>query len=614
MAGTASVYALDILSCPPSGAIKSIVYATPTQLAVVEGAATLISIDLSSFFVPITNAQQTTFVLTGSSATNVPLSQYSFDYCGLNENSTAKFAAFFPSYPSSVASNLQYIQWAFLNELEEGSLATLLPVLIDDSGSTAGATGSDSGYDLVNSNNILKIDGQALGLDASSAIAIATRGGLKLWSAEDPMVLFNTFNSSIPSNDVRCMTVTPDGVLWVGTDAGIAALSWGNSAYTFTVYDESNSSLISEDIQDIFYSAGILAIATAAGISLYNVAENTWENFSKLNVNEIDVDSFTSVKIDGIYIVAGSESGVFVYNTSTEDWSVYDSAVTGWTSGNYVNRIESFETEVFAGTTAGIVTFTIGGTSCSEISLPVSMTGPYTSISGLVYAAGASGDTLYVSHTEGAISAYDITGATWSFAEKGITGSLLADGVTQIAIDEYVFFSNSSGFGRFATDTYTVNALPLSSQNSDILFSYPSDGDFPVALNQKLYVGFSKAVDSTVLQSHSVFKKVTTGATFSMSLTASSSGSLYAITLGATLDYATKYNFSIVSGLTATDSTYFRQTVSSTFYSFDKNPALGWRVAGKQLLLTGAEEHLLSPLVFRNPQTFNVNVLTLVAV
>lgn len=186
--------------------------------------------------------------------------------------------------------------------------------------------------------------------------------------------------------------------------------------------------------------------------------------------------------------------------------------------------------------------------------------------------------------------------------------------MSQISINEYVYFSNSSGFGRFNTGTYTDETLPLSTQNSDILFSYPADGQFPVALNQKLYVGFSKPVASSVLQSHASFKKVSSGATFSMSLTASSAGTMYEISLGATLDYSTKYNFTVIAGLTATDATYFRQNISSTFYSFDRNPALGWRVLGKQLLLTGTEEHLLSPLVFRNPQTFNVSVLALVAV
>lgn len=616
MAGTASVYALDILSCPPSGAIKAIVYTAPTKLAVVEGANTLISIDLSDFFVPVTNAQQTTFTLLGSSGTNAPLPQYSFDYCGLNENSTAKFAAFFPTYPAKTASNLQYIEWAFLEELQEGSLATMSPLLIDNSGSTAGSTGSDTSYDLVNSKHILSVDPSAMGLlNSDVAMAICTRGGLKLWSNSDPMVLFNTFNSDIPSNDIRCATVTSDGVIWIGTDAGIASLAWDTSGYVFTVYDESNSSLVSDDVQDVFYYAGTLAVATASGLSLFNVADKTWKNFTKLNVNEIHVDSFTSVKLDSTYLVAGSESGVFVYNRNAESWEVYDSSVSGWTLGDYVNRVETFGTEVFIGTTGGLLTFSIGATSCDEILLPVSMTGPYTSIAGLIYAEGSSGnDTLYVAHAQGAISAYDVAGSTWSFAEKGVTGSILASGITQIALEEYVYLSNSAGFGRFHTSSYAVDTLPLTAQNSDILFSYPEDGQFPVSLDQKMYVGFSKPVDSGVLLSHSIFKKVSTGSTFSLSLTASSSSTLYAISPGATLDYATRYNFTIVAGLTATDSTYFRQIVDSTFYSFDKNPVRGWKVAGKQFLLSGTEEHLLSPIVFRNPQTFNVNVLALVAV
>lgn len=610
-------YALDILSCPPDGSnIKSIVYTTPTKLSVIEGANTLISIDLSNFFIPITNAQQTTFILPGHSGTNAPISQYSFTYCGLNADSTAKFAAFFPSFPSNTASENQYIEWTFLNEIEEGTLAVLPPVLIDNSGSTAGATGSDTSYQLNNSKDIAVISGSSLGLTATSVYAICTRGGLKIWSPEDAMLLFNTFNSEILSNDVKCITSSPSGVIWVGTDKGISSLTWSSAGYAFSNLTEDNSSLLSNNVQAIDYVAGILAIATDAGISLYDTSSLAWQSFSKLTVNEINVDSFTSIKIDGVYVIAGSEDGVFVYNTSSGVWSTYNSSVSGWSLGDYVNRVESFDTEVFAGTTGGIVTFSIGATVCET--LVNSLTGPYANITGLVYSVGSSGnDVLYVSHggptSNGAISAYDIAGGTWSFGVTGVSGPL-SNGTTQIGLNDYLYFTNSTGFARFATGSHIVNSLPLSSQNSDILFSFPENGAFPVALFQKLYLGFSKPVDTNVLHSHASFKNTSTGATFSYSLASTSNESLYEMTLGATLAYATQYTLSVVPGLTATDNTYFRQSVSSSFYSFDKNPASGWKYLGKQLLLSGAESRLLSPIVFRNPQTFDVNVLALVAI
>ena len=48
--------ALDILKCPPTGNIKNIRYETPTKLSVIEGATTLMSIDLKDFYVPVSDA------------------------------------------------------------------------------------------------------------------------------------------------------------------------------------------------------------------------------------------------------------------------------------------------------------------------------------------------------------------------------------------------------------------------------------------------------------------------------------------------------------------------------------------------------------------------------
>lgn len=610
----ATNFALDILSCPPSSSIKAIVYTSPTKLAVIEGGNTLLSIDLKDFFVPITNAQQTTFVLPGASSSNVPLQQYSFTYCGLNENSTAKFADFFPSYPSSSVSSTQYLQWAFLNELSDSNLATLAPVIIDNSGSTAGSTGSDTSYQPQLGNSISKVLGSAMGMTATYVYAICTRGGLKLWSEEDPMILFNTYNSDILSNDVKCIATDTIGNVWVGTDNGISALSWAGGSYAFSNFTEDNSPLVNNVVQDMFYLNGILAIATAAGISLYDTVNLTWETFSKYNVNEINVDSFTSVRLDGAYLIAGSESGVYVYNTSSEVWSTYSSNTSGWTLGNYVNRIESYSTEVFVGTTGGIVTFSVGATVCETI--PNLLSSSYQNVTGLVYAAsaGASGeDLLYVSQggtlSDGAILAYNVTGATWSF---GVTGPTLSTGVTQIALSDQLYFVNSTGFARFATSSYSVESLPLSTQKADLLFSYPENGSFPVSLQQKIYMQFSKPTGASSVQNHFSLKH--DGATVSVSLLASANTHMYEATPTENLSYASLYTIAIINGLTATDSTYFRQSLSSSFYSFDKNPVMGWRVMGKQLLLSGAEGNLITPIVFRNPQTFDVNVLALVAV
>jgi hypothetical protein len=158
-----------------------------------------------------------------------------------------------------------------------------------------------------------------------------------------------------------------------------------------------------------------------------------------------------------------------------------------------------------------------------------------------------------------------------------------------------------------------VSTLPLSSQTSDILFSYPLDGEFPVSSSQKIYVGFSKQVNQTVLGNHIVFNEQVSSTPVTYSLT-STDGYLYTITPSANFDYAKLYNFEIEQGLTSTDGKYFKQVVQMLFASYDKNPIHGWNIAGKQLLLSGAEGKLIDSIIFRNPQPYDVSVTALIAV
>jgi hypothetical protein len=69
-----------------------------------------------------------------------------------------------------------------------------------------------------------------------------------------------------------------------------------------------------------------------------------------------------------------------------------------------------------------------------------------------------------------------------------------------------------------------------------------------------------------------------------------------------------------VQGLTSTDGKYFKQVVEMLFASYDKNPIHGWNIAGKQLLLSGAEGKLIDSIIFRNPQPYDVSVTALIAV
>ena len=625
MANTTN-FALDILKCPPSGSIKSIVYPSPTKLCVVQGAETLMCIDLKDFFIPIKDAQRTSFILDGYASAEIPLTQYVNDFCGLGATSGAKFASFFFTYPSGTGSSAseQYVEWTFEREITTGPLATLDPTVIDNSGSTGSiSTDSDVYYRINFSPGIVTIDGTKFGFLTEDAKAVITKGGLKLWSENEGTILFNTFNSSIQSNELTCVSYDAAGVLWIGSaDAGILSAKWNGGVFSFSNFNSSNSSLLSNSVNDIFVSDNYVAVATSLGISLYNVTGATWSNFSRTNVNIIDDLSFSSVFIDYPYLIAGASSGAYVYDIVNSTWSKYDNSVTGWSSSTNANRIISRENEVFVATNENIVTFTIGATSCTEIGLPLGPTSPWRDISDIKYVStgetGATGvDFLIASSRLGEIYEYAIpigpSGATGWTIYSGTAGDLLQSGVNAIVVDGYVYIANDDGFGRLDEDSGVVETLPTAAQTSDVLFSFPGDGAFPVSLTQKIYVGFSKPVDQTVLENHIIFEDLVTGLTLSYSLT-SSDGYYYQVVPASSFSYANPYRFRIEQGMTSVDGKYFRQVVDSSFITYDKNPINGWNVAGKQLTLSGADGHYVDSIVFRNPHKFDVSVTALIAI
>jgi hypothetical protein len=82
----------------------------------------------------------------------------------------------------------------------------------------------------------------------------------------------------------------------------------------------------------------------------------------------------------------------------------------------------------------------------------------------------------------------------------------------------------------------------------------------------------------------------------------------------SSLQKSTGYSYKVLNGLTANDSTYFRQTVNSTFYTENIEPVNGWKTIGKQLTLSGAENNLIPSITLRNPQSFDVTINVLAGI
>lgn len=131
---------------------------------------------------------------------------------------------------------------------------------------------------------------------------------------------YNTENSGIPFNTVRCIEIQNDGV-WVGTDAGLARFSDSQ----WEIFDSNNSPLFSEDIRSLKAQGdSAIWIGTVNG-GLFFFDGTNWENYNVSNsglqdnlIRDINID-----QLDNIWI--STTEGLFMYDrTNWQHWNMQD--------------------------------------------------------------------------------------------------------------------------------------------------------------------------------------------------------------------------------------------------------------------------------------------------
>jgi len=131
---------------------------------------------------------------------------------------------------------------------------------------------------------------------------------------------YNTENSEIPFNTVRCIELQNNG-LWVGTDAGLARII--NNQWE--IFDSNNSPLYSDDIRALKADGdSIIWIGTVNG-GLFSYDGSNWENFNVSNsglldnlIRDINIDQLSNIWIS-------TTEGLFMFDrTNWEHWNMQD--------------------------------------------------------------------------------------------------------------------------------------------------------------------------------------------------------------------------------------------------------------------------------------------------
>ncbi|MCS6982027.1 MAG: hypothetical protein N2110_07500 [Flavobacteriales bacterium] len=147
---------------------------------------------------------------------------------------------------------------------------------------------------------------------------------------------YDTLSSPLPSNLVTSLAVGPDRTMWIGTAAGLVALS---EQLNWTIYDTANSPLTDNWIKCLYMeSSGVLWIGTLQG-GLFSLDNGVWSHYSTANAPWLtnNISAITR-RASGDLWVGTHGQGIFVLSGGT--WQHFNQANTGHDL-TFVNDLEA---------------------------------------------------------------------------------------------------------------------------------------------------------------------------------------------------------------------------------------------------------------------------------
>ncbi|MFM7078774.1 MAG: two-component regulator propeller domain-containing protein [Bacteroidota bacterium] len=163
--------------------------------------------------------------------------------------------------------------------------------------------------------------------------------------AQSAFTFYNTVNSPLPENSVRCITSSPNGTVWVGTDFGLAAFDGAS----WSVYNTLNSGLPDNSIRSLVVDGSTLWVGTFIG-GLARYDGNSWTVFNTFN-SDLPDDFVRSLSLDSNgKLWVGTIGGLGVYDGSV--WTIYNTSNTPLLSIN-ISALCNSATSTYVGTING---------------------------------------------------------------------------------------------------------------------------------------------------------------------------------------------------------------------------------------------------------------------
>jgi len=210
-------------------------------------------------------------------------------------------------------------------------------------------------------NNIYKFESQFIG--DITAVAQDSTGNLIYGTSDDGIV---GYDGRLASQKVTALAITGDGSLWVGSKQnGLTRIKNGVTHVYTSTSDSLRSKIPDNHINGLCTDkTGNLWIATSGGLSMYNLRQEQFSNYTKNN-RKLSTNNITSVFYGSDNrLLIGTSEGLIVLNASNMQTKQYIGNSTNMQrfTNNYITQVfEDSRGLIWLGTREGVNVFDLEG-------------------------------------------------------------------------------------------------------------------------------------------------------------------------------------------------------------------------------------------------------------
>ncbi|MDO5517198.1 MAG: two-component regulator propeller domain-containing protein [Clostridium sp.] len=222
----------------------------------------------------------------------------------------------------------------------------------------------NSKYECISYENFSALDDGIYDIycDDEDVYAGTMESGLYIINSEntDEYFVVNMDNSQIPSNAVQKVFKDSRGIVWSGTENGLAKYNLKDrTSYTYTKQDYDRHSLVDDEVYSIIEDkSGLMWVGTYSGVGCFD-SENRMRHYK---VNPQKKDSITDNMIHGIYedengliYLGTNQKGINILNEENNSVSIIDKDTEGMNLlSNSISDICGYGNYIFAATNEGL--------------------------------------------------------------------------------------------------------------------------------------------------------------------------------------------------------------------------------------------------------------------